>query len=506
MTGSFSESAEPNTSITLDFYANTVPDPSGYGEGQTYLGSATVNTDANGFASFTATGLAPISAQSYVTATATDSTGNTSEFSHEFHYNFSGFLAPLSNNLAFGLNRAIAVKFQLTDLSGHYITTLDAINSLQASGPSGTISLTGSLTYDPAANQFVANWHTKGLTAGTYTIRLALADGTVKTVTLQLTTSKGSSGLTTDAAGGTSSTTAGALLAGDVQLFVNDPNGLFTAAELARIQVAIASVDAVVSPYGVTITEVTDSSLANVTLDTGSTSAVGSYATGVLGCTTDAGEITIIQGWNWYAGGEATAIGAGQYDFQTVVTHELGHALGLGHSANAASVMYATLTTGTTSRALAAADLNVPDNDTGGACGLRAASASQLRPIVKPLTTDSTDHTDFESLSFLSVFCVSSVVKYGGDVGQYSNADGSTASQDWHPDPQAALNAVLADWNSTTDFAGQLAHILDDGQNRGLLRAAGLPGIDERDGFWSSIGGTTAWDKIITLSGDLARP
>jgi hypothetical protein len=85
-------------------------------------------------------------------------------------------------------------------------------------------------------------------------------------------------------------------------LYVDNSAGLFTADEIARINDAVASVDAVVSPYGVTITEVIDNSIANVTLDTGSMSAVGGYADGVLGCTTDSGEITIIQGWNFYAG------------------------------------------------------------------------------------------------------------------------------------------------------------------------------------------------------------
>ena len=45
-------------------------------------------------------------------------------------------------------------------------------------------------------------------------------------------------------------------------------------------------------------------------------------------------EITLLQGWNWYAGADPSQIGAGQYDFETTVTHELGHALGLGHSAD----------------------------------------------------------------------------------------------------------------------------------------------------------------------------
>jgi hypothetical protein len=72
-------------------------------------------------------------------------------------------------------------------------------------------------------------------------------------------------------------------------------------------------------------------------------------------------------------GSDPARIGTGQYDFETVLTHELGHALGLGHSLNAGSVMYATLAPGSTNRALTTADLNIPDTDTS-ACGLHAAA------------------------------------------------------------------------------------------------------------------------------------
>jgi hypothetical protein len=73
----------------------------------------------------------------------------------------------------------------------------------------------------------------------------------------------------------------------------------------------------------VSVGETTDPSAANVVVDTATTSAAGGYANGVLGCYTTAGEITLIQGWNWYTGSDPTQIGASQYDFQTTVTHEL---------------------------------------------------------------------------------------------------------------------------------------------------------------------------------------
>ena len=69
-----------NSTVTLDFYGNTAADPSGFGEGQTYLGSQVVTADATGLVTFSF-GSATIAAGTKITATATDSTGNTSEFS-----------------------------------------------------------------------------------------------------------------------------------------------------------------------------------------------------------------------------------------------------------------------------------------------------------------------------------------------------------------------------------------------------------------------------------------
>jgi len=158
------------------------------------------------------------------------------------------------------------------------------------------------------------------------------------------------------------------LLAGSLDIYINDPTGYFTTDMLARIQDAISGVDALLVPYNVTITEVSDPSVANVILDNGTTSASGDIAAGVLGCFNPTGsqiEITMIRGWNWYAGADPSQIGSGQYDFQTTVTHELGHSLGLGGSTSPTSPMNELLPIGTARRTMTVADLNIPEPPDG---------------------------------------------------------------------------------------------------------------------------------------------
>jgi uncharacterized repeat protein (TIGR01451 family) len=74
-------SGPANTAILFQFFASPFADPSGRGEGQVFLGAATVTTDGSGNVNFVATlptGTAP---GQPVTAVAIDPTGNTSEFS-----------------------------------------------------------------------------------------------------------------------------------------------------------------------------------------------------------------------------------------------------------------------------------------------------------------------------------------------------------------------------------------------------------------------------------------
>jgi hypothetical protein len=183
---------------------------------------------------------------------------------------------------------------------------------------------------------------------------------------------------------------ADTLVAGNLEVYVNDPSGYFTADMLARIQDAITGWDAVLQPYSVTITEVSDPSLANLVIDDGTTSASGTAAGGVLGCYNPANsEITILQGWSWYAGADPSQIAAGQYDFQTTISHELGHALGLGGSSSLTSPMNEILPTGTARRGMTAADLNIP-YPPQGADPLTAAGYGEVQQSSLVATVPST--------------------------------------------------------------------------------------------------------------------
>ena len=75
--------SEASKTYRLEFFASQNGDPSGYGEGQTFLGFEDVTTDASGDATFSVN--FPVTGNpGAVTATATDPDGNTSEFCAAF--------------------------------------------------------------------------------------------------------------------------------------------------------------------------------------------------------------------------------------------------------------------------------------------------------------------------------------------------------------------------------------------------------------------------------------
>ncbi|MDR3621387.1 MAG: Calx-beta domain-containing protein [Paludisphaera borealis] len=68
-------------SYTIQFFWSDLPDPSGFGQGKLYLGSISVTTDASGAATFTPPTLGAVAPGGFISATATDAQGDTSEFS-----------------------------------------------------------------------------------------------------------------------------------------------------------------------------------------------------------------------------------------------------------------------------------------------------------------------------------------------------------------------------------------------------------------------------------------
>ncbi len=70
----------PATMFLIQFFSSRACDPSGYGEGQSFLGEASITTDSSGNADFQVS-LPSGSTGQVITATATDPSGSTSEFS-----------------------------------------------------------------------------------------------------------------------------------------------------------------------------------------------------------------------------------------------------------------------------------------------------------------------------------------------------------------------------------------------------------------------------------------
>ncbi len=120
--GNFNSS--PNDTYYLDFYANSVEESFGYGQGQVYIGSKTVTTSGAGNALFAFTNNSANYGGQYISATATAVTGDSSEFAADVLATnapapFAQFGAPyrwLTNGFVFNLTFA-------TNFSYHIQTT-----------------------------------------------------------------------------------------------------------------------------------------------------------------------------------------------------------------------------------------------------------------------------------------------------------------------------------------------------------------------------------------------
>jgi hypothetical protein len=78
ITGTLGSAAD--TTYMIEIFVNAVCNPTGYGEGEHFLASFAVTTDADGNAAFTLTVAIAVDPGQFITATATDPANNTSQF------------------------------------------------------------------------------------------------------------------------------------------------------------------------------------------------------------------------------------------------------------------------------------------------------------------------------------------------------------------------------------------------------------------------------------------
>ena len=291
-------------------------------------------------------------------------------------------------------------------------------------------------------------------------------------------------------------TSAGQILVGVLGVSVHDDEGSLAADQRARINDAIIGLNDAFGSFGLTLVEVDSASgpAADFQLQTAWTSPCGNAADGVLGCTTDTGELIVLKGWNWYAGANNATVGTEQYDYQTIVTHELGHSLGLGHSSNAGSVMYATLSAGVARRTLAVGDIAVETEDETGPAALFAAGAA----LVPASTTTQGSVTSVAAVrpsdggalasSFVRGIPATRHAAKVTDTLAVSDNDRLIGGRTTSDHDDLALRQALAEWVSVASYQNRVAAIdslltvLDD------LEQDELTAGSDRDLFFASLG------------------
>ncbi|MEK6409437.1 MAG: hypothetical protein AABN34_21140 [Acidobacteriota bacterium] len=131
-----------NTTFIVEFFANTACDPSGFGEGRSFIGSTTVTTAGSCNAGFNVTLPLAVSIGQFITATATDPAGNTSEFSQCVQVQpppFDLCLQDDSNGSILLVNSTTG-EYQFTNCRG---ITISGVGSLTKKGCLVTLQVNG---------------------------------------------------------------------------------------------------------------------------------------------------------------------------------------------------------------------------------------------------------------------------------------------------------------------------------------------------------------------------
>jgi len=149
----------PSTQYELAFYSSAVCDPSGHGEGATFLGTDVLTTDPLGDGAFNTNLTTPAPAGSFVTATATDPNGSTSEFSACFELTALADLAVTKDD---GITSVVAGR--------------QVIYTIVASNPAGPDDAVGATVADTFPSELGCVWTCTGSGSATCTAGPVVGD------------------------------------------------------------------------------------------------------------------------------------------------------------------------------------------------------------------------------------------------------------------------------------------------------------------------------------------
>src|SRR5262249_12895633 len=137
----------PSTTYHLDFYQNApcLPHPHDYFEGQSYLGTADATTDGSGTIAFDVVVSGTMDATSVLTATATDPSGTTSEFTPRIVFSINPTSGPAAGGTAVTIHGTEFVDGATVTIGGQPAADVVVVDD-------HTITATSSVLFDGTAN------------------------------------------------------------------------------------------------------------------------------------------------------------------------------------------------------------------------------------------------------------------------------------------------------------------------------------------------------------------
>jgi hypothetical protein len=154
-----------STTFDIDFFSNPpcAPFPQEYLEGQDYLGSTEVTTDGSGNAAIDITLPVTVEPGARITATATDPSGNTSEFSQRLIFSMSPAAGPPAGGTSFTITGMLFADGATVTVGGQPATNIDVVNPTQITAtspalPAGSLNNVVVTNTDQTGGTLVNGW------------------------------------------------------------------------------------------------------------------------------------------------------------------------------------------------------------------------------------------------------------------------------------------------------------------------------------------------------------